>query len=193
MGYELQAIIAPYESVQRFMNKHDSNRFVELSQGFGMIPLDEETCLSIDESLNVSYMSLLSELPNECEDSTVNMLKELSGLGSAAILVIDCLGGRCHQRGIVFRNQRIVFDRYVFVGDTRPAEVLKKKTGFDFYVAKLFSKAVVEYVPNPDFVHSVAHFALIELGVMCDEKAFDAFDQLKLGRIRETEEWLSND
>lgn len=193
MGYILEAIIANSESVARFMESHDTDRFVSLPQGFAMIPLDERTCESIDQSLNVSYMSLLEAAPNECRDSTVRVLEELSDQSSAALLVIDCDGGPCDQRGVVYQDRQLIYDRYVDTSDEQRALTWKIKTGISLLWARLFSMPLGVHVPNPNHVPSVAHEVLELLGVQCDGEHFDAFDQLGLGKTRRTEDWLGHE
>ncbi len=192
MGYRLEAIIAPEDSIIRFMDSHDPKRVVSLPQGFAMIPLDECTCKSIDGSFNVSYQSLLTSQWDGCAESTHKVLVELSDQSFALLLVIDCFGGPCDQRGIVYRNGHLIYNRYVGADNDQGMYLWNMKTGFSLLWAKLLSLPLGASEPNPNHVPSVAHESLELIGVQCEGGSFDAFDQMGLGQFRETEDWLTH-
>ncbi len=194
MGYTLEAIIAPAESITRFMESRDPERVVSLPQGFAMIPLDERTCEVIERSFGFSLEYQFEKIPfEEFNSNCVSVLQELSGGSITALVVIDCHAGECSRRGVVYQNRVKIYDRYALPDYGLSENMWGPKTGLSRIWAGLLSKPPYGWVPNPHRSPTVAAEVFELLGVQCDENHHDAFDALGLGRCRDTEDWLQHE
>ena len=176
------------------MESRDPERVVSLPQGFAMLPLDEGTCEAIGFQIGLLDQYLETAVPFEdAQTPLLTILQELS-MGSVAVfLMVNCFGGPCSRRGVVFQDGLKMYDRCVGEMDDLPAYVQKVKTGMSYFWAGLFSKPLVGYVLNPDRVPSVSDEVFELLGVRCYGKHHDAFDELKLGKNRRTRDWLQHE
>ncbi len=130
MGYRLEAIIAPAESIIRFMESRDPERVVSLPQGFAMLPFDEETCEVIERSLDFLLEYQFEKVPfEEFNGNCVKVLQEISDRSIAAMISIDCHGGVCCRRGVVFQNQVKIYDRNACPDNGMSENVWVSKTG----------------------------------------------------------------
>lgn len=189
MGYELQAIIARTTSFDRYQGESWYRYVVRLNQGFSLLPLHE---LAWDASGLWDDTRRAKHPPESVEayfgDAFVSFLQVLSQDGAAAYLRVDCAGGICHKWGAVFKEGTKVLDQDMDFTRVIPKMRWEKGKGSGKWWRKYEPTPEPVSVRNPKWNPSQTDNMLGLLGVVA-EGDLDAWDELGLGRFRETAEW----
>ncbi len=189
MGYELQAIIARTEAFDRYRDASWYRYIVQLNQGFSMLPLHEpawEATRLWDSSRRPQHPP--QSLEAYFGDAFVGFISDLSEGGVAAYFRVDCAGGICHKWGAVYRDRNKVFDRDMEFTRVIPKMRWEKGKGSGKWWRKYEPTPKPVSVRNPNWKPSQTDKMLGLLGVQA-EGDLDAWDELGLGRFRETAEW----
>ena len=189
MGYELQAIIAHTSGFDQYQDEYWFRYVVRLNRGFSMLPLHDPAW----DATGLWDNSIQSKHPPESleayfGDAFAQFLKELSRDGGAAYFRVDCAGGVCHKWGAVYRDGVKVFDQDMDFTRVVPKMHWEKGKTSGKWWRKYEPYPKPISVRNPNWKPSQTDKMFKLLGVEADGD-LDAWDELGLGRFRETAEW----
>ena len=189
MGYELQAIIARTAAFDRHHDAAWHRYVVRLNQGFSVLPMHEpawEATGLRDDARRAMHLS--ESVEAYLGESFAAFLRALSEGAAAAYLRVDCAGGICHKWGAVFKDGEKVFDRDMDFTRVIPKMRWEKGKGTGKWWRKYEPTPKPVSVRNPKWKPSQTDKMFALLGVVADAD-LDAWDELGLGRYRETAEW----
>ncbi|MBO6740059.1 MAG: hypothetical protein JJ916_09385 [Phycisphaerales bacterium] len=189
MGYELQAIIARTDAFDRYRDASWYRYVVQLNQGFSMLPLHEPAW----EASNLWDDALEHTIPIKSVevyygDRLAVLLRELSRGGTSVFLRADCAGGVCHKLGLAYRDEERVFDRSMWDTAWSKSAESQSSSGLGDLWKRLRGQNDEHEVRNQASMPTHTDQLLVMLGVVADGE-LDAWDELGLGRYRETAEW----
>lgn len=168
MAYELRAVIAKLHIVERLASDWRLATAIPLGQDFGLVPMTDELHADIIELADCDDASPIPEF-DDFSQGLLAVIERASNLGPVAYVEAEFIGGLGSQSAAVWLKGRFILSPV--------------RTDYGFHREPAADSA--SRCPFP------INRALERLGVV-PGKGQDAFDTLRLGRHRATDDWASS-